>query len=54
VGGEKVRAFVPPPLPPILPVELRPLQAGLEATNQALGRLDGIASVLPDPSAPPI
>ena len=48
-GGEKVRAYVPCPLPPIPPVELGPLQADLEVANQAVGRLDGIASVLPDP-----
>lgn len=47
-GGEKVRAFIPPPLPPIPAIALAPLQTLLEQTNQALGRLDGLASVLPD------
>ena len=48
VGGEQVRAFVPPPLPPDPPVELRTIQRALEQANQALGRLDGVASILPD------
>ena len=47
-GGETVRAFVPPPLPPVPPIELGPRQGLLDRANQALGRLDGVASVLPD------
>ncbi|MBS1827916.1 MAG: Fic family protein [Acidobacteria bacterium] len=47
-SGERVRAFIPPPLPPIPAVALEPLQTLLEQANQALGRLDGLASVLPD------
>jgi Fic family protein len=47
-GGEEVRAFVPPPLPPSPPVRLDGLQSLLEQANQSLGRLDGLASVLPD------
>lgn len=47
-GGETVRAFVPPPLPPIPAIALDQLQGLLEQANQALGRLDGLASVLPD------
>jgi len=43
-----VRAFVPPPLPPQPPVRLDTVQVLLEQANQALGRLDGLASVLPD------
>jgi Fic family protein len=50
VGGERVRAFVPPPLPPIPPIDLAPLQALLDRANQALGRLDGMTSILPDPA----
>lgn len=49
VGGERVRAFIPPPLPPDPPVDLRPLQGLLDQANQSLGRLDGVTSVLPDP-----
>lgn len=47
-GNEPVRAFVPPPLPPVPPVRLDCLQQLLEQANQALGRLDGLASILPD------
>lgn len=50
VGGEMVRAYVPVPLPPIPPVDLSGLHVALELANQTIGRLDGIASVLPDPS----
>jgi Fic family protein len=50
VGDEPVRAYVPVPLPPVPPVDLAGLQIALELANQTLGRLDGIASVLPDPS----
>ena len=46
--GETVRAFVPPPLPPDPPVRLDGLQQLLEQANQAVGRLDGLASILPD------
>jgi len=47
-AGEQVRAFVPPPLPPQPPVQLEGLQSLLEQANQAIGRLDGLASTLPD------
>jgi Fic family protein len=47
-GEESVRAFVPPPLPPNPPVRLEALQRLLEQANQSLGRLDGLASVLPN------
>src|SRR5580704_15971129 len=49
-AGETVRAFVPPPLPPVPPVRLDSLQVLLEQANQALGRLDGLAAFLPDVS----
>lgn len=48
VGGEVVRAYVPAPLPPDPPLKLEGLQLLLEQANQSLGRLDGLASVLPD------
>lgn len=48
MGGEVVRAFVPPPLPPDPPVRLDGLQLLFEQANQSLGRLDGMASILPD------
>ena len=49
VGGEKVRAFVPAPLPPAPPLAIAgDLRQGLEAAALALGRLDGVASLVPD------
>lgn len=48
VGGERVQAFLPPRLPPVPPIALGPLQGLLDQANQALGRLDGLASILPD------
>ena len=45
--GETVRAFVPPPLPPVPPIDVMPLLAKLSAAERALGRLDGIAVLLP-------
>ncbi len=48
-GGERVRAFVPPPLPPEPPVELRSLLPLLGRADWALGRLDGLAQLLPGP-----
>lgn len=48
-GEESVRAFVPPPLPPNPPVRLEAVQRLLEQANHSLGRLDGLASVLPNP-----
>src|SRR5437879_2834397 len=49
-GDESFRAFIPSPLPPDPLVKLEALQRLLEEANQALGRLDGLASILPDPS----
>jgi Fic family protein len=49
VGGERVRAFVPAPLPPEPPLALTgELQAALEAAVLAVGRLDGVSALLPD------
>ena len=49
VGGERVRAFVPLPLPPKPAVILDgPLQQELEAATLALGRLDAVSTLLPD------
>lgn len=45
-GGERVRASVPPPLPPDPPVALRRLANPLDAADIAVGRLDGMAAVL--------
>ena len=51
-GDERVRAFVPPPLPPEPPVQLSPLQGLLEQANQALeavkgDAIDGAAVIVP-------
>jgi Fic family protein len=49
-GGEAVRAFVPHPLPPVPPLELSgALQSALEKATLALGRLDSLSLLLPDP-----
>ena len=51
VAGERVRAFVAAPLPPRLALELHgPLQQMLESAVLALGRLDSVATLLPDES----
>ena len=49
VGGERVRAFVPAPLPPRPALALGgPLQQALEQSHLALGRLDALSTLLPD------
>lgn len=48
VGGERVRAFIPPVLPPDPPLELDRFYSLMEEANRALGRLDGVTSILPD------
>lgn len=49
-GGETVRAFVPAALPPTPPLDLHPgRQQKLEQALLALGRLDAIAALLPEP-----
>lgn len=48
-AGEKVRAFVPHPLPPDPPLELDgDLGTLLDNASTAIGRLDGISIILPD------
>jgi Fic family protein len=47
-AGETVRAFVPAPLPPNPPVDLGGLYQQLDRANQALGRLDGLTTLLPN------
>jgi Fic family protein len=46
-SGETVRAYLPPPLPPKPPLDLPRLLGLIERANQALGRLDGMTSILP-------
>ncbi len=48
VAGETVRAFIPPPLPPIPALELSGLHQQLDRANQGLGRLNGMTRLLPD------
>jgi Fic family protein len=48
VSGEKVRAFIPPPLPPAPALKFDELHQRLDRANQALGRLNGMATLLPD------
>jgi Fic family protein len=50
-GDEEVRAFIPNPLPPDPPVDLsNARQRLLERAALALGRLDSITLLLPDPN----
>lgn len=51
VGGEQVRAFIPHPLPPQTPVDFPDTRQRLvERATLALGRLDSITWLLPDPN----
>ncbi len=45
--GEKVKRYVPRPLPPNPPLNLGPLMGRIARADQALGRLDGVTSILP-------
>ena len=48
--SEKVRAFIPSPLPPVPPLEIGGArQLLLERATLAIGRLDSISTLLPDP-----
>lgn len=48
IAGEAYQAFLPPALPPQPPVNLLTLQGLLSKANQALGKLDAVADILPD------
>ncbi len=49
IDGERVRAFIPAPLPPKPTLVLDgSLQQMLESAALAIGRLDGVATLLPD------
>ncbi len=51
IAGETIRAYVPAALPPQPSIAWTPqLEHLLEQANIALGRLDGLASLLPDVS----
>ena len=47
-GDEWVAAYIPPPLPPEPPLDLSGLIGKLSAADRAVGRLDGITTLLPD------
>jgi cell filamentation protein, protein adenylyltransferase len=50
IGGETIRAFMPAPLPPSPPLDLgQARQRLLERATLALGRLDSVTLLLPDP-----
>jgi len=46
-GGERVRAYVPAPLPPDPPLDPSRFMTVYERAVAAIGRLDGVATVLP-------
>jgi hypothetical protein len=48
VPGETVRAFIPPPLPPVPELDLTGLHQLIEQASQGLGRLNGMTRLLPD------
>lgn len=49
--GERVMAFVPCPLPPDPPIQWTPdLMVAQQKAALALGRLDGVTALLPDPA----
>ena len=50
VGGEHYTAYVPKNLPPVPPLEMDELYPLLDQASTAIGRLDGMSMVLPDPS----
>jgi cell filamentation protein, protein adenylyltransferase len=47
LGEERVRAFLPPPLPPNPPLDLPAMLELYDAARGALGRLDGVTTILP-------
>jgi len=50
-AGEKVKAFVPAPLPPRPPIDWTPeLRSKFDQALLALGRLDSVSTLLPDAS----
>jgi len=50
VGGEHYQAYMPNDLPPEPALDMTELYSLLDRANTALGRLDGMGMVLPDPS----
>lgn len=50
LAGETYNVYVPKPLPPNPPIEMDKIYLLLDQANIALGRLDGLSIILPDPS----
>ncbi len=50
IGSETYYAYVPKPLPPTPMIEMGKIYPLLDKANVALGRLDGLSAILPDPS----
>jgi Fic family protein len=48
VAGEAVKAYIPVPLPPDPSVNLSRLHGKIDRANRAVGRLDGLSSLMPD------
>jgi len=48
VTGETVKAYIPAPLPPKPAVDLGRLHGRIERADRAVGRLDGLSSLVPD------
>jgi Fic family protein len=48
VTGETVRAYIPVPLPPKPAVDLARLHGPIERADRAVGRLDGLSSLIPE------
>jgi Fic family protein len=48
VGGENVRAFIPPALPPDPRIRMEVLYRLMDEASRAIGRLDGVTSILQD------
>ncbi len=50
-AGEKAQAFIPSPLPPLPPIDWNPqMRSKFDQAMLALGRLDSVATLLPDTS----
>ena len=50
IAGESYNSYIPSNLPPNPPIEMGEIYPLLDKANTALGRLDAISMILPDPS----
>ena len=50
VRGKSFNSYIPSNLPPEPPIDMNEIYPLLDKANTALGRLDGISLVLPDPA----